>query len=70
IALWRGFRNVNEWKGYDLYSLITVILTFIFTMILVIAAGSEIMGLIERFVIIFNGQYTFILALKMYRTAA
>jgi len=66
IALWRGFRNVNEWKGYDLYSLITVILTFIFTMILVIAAGSEIMGLAERFVIIVNGQYSFVLSLKTY----
>jgi len=68
IAMWRGLRNVEEWKGYDLYSLITLILTFIFTIFLVIATGSEIMGLAERFVIIANGQYTFVLALKTYRT--
>ncbi|MFX1320520.1 MAG: hypothetical protein ACFFAQ_02640 [Promethearchaeota archaeon] len=30
--------------------------------------GSEIMGLAERFVIIANGQYIFVLALKTYRT--
>jgi hypothetical protein len=67
IAMWRGLRKVDEWKGYDIYSLITLILTLIFTMILVIAAGSEIMGLVERLVIIINGQYIFILALKTYR---
>lgn len=69
IAMWRGLRKVDEWKSYDVYSLITFILTLIFTMILVIAAGSEIMGLAERFVIIINGQYIFILALKTYLTS-
>lgn len=68
IAMWRGLRNVDEWRGYDLYSLITLILTFILTIFLVIATGSEVMGLAERFVIIANGQYTFVLALKTYRT--
>jgi len=69
IAMWRGLRKIDEWKGYDLYSLITLILTFIFTMILVISAGSEIMGLTERFVIIVNGQYIFVLALKTFLTS-
>jgi len=68
IAMWRGLRKVDEWKGYGLYSLITLILTLIFTVFLVIATGSEIMGLAERFVIIANGQYTFVLALKTYLT--
>ncbi|NVM37348.1 MAG: DUF998 domain-containing protein [Candidatus Lokiarchaeota archaeon] len=68
IAMWRGLRKVDEWKGYDVYSLITFILTLIFTMILVVAAGSEIMGLAERFVIIVNGQYIFVLAFKTYHT--
>jgi hypothetical protein len=68
IALWRGLRNVNGWKGYDLYSLITVVLTLIFTVFLLIATGTEIMGLAERFVILVNGQYTFVLALKTYLT--
>ena len=66
IAMWRGLRKVDEWKGYDVYSLITFILTLIFTMILVVAAGSEIMGLVERFVIIVNNQYIFVLALKTF----
>ena len=69
IAMWRGLRKVDEWKGYDVYSLITFVLTLIFTMILVVAAGSEIMGLAERFVIIINGQYLFVLAFKTYRTS-
>ena len=69
IALWRGFRTVDEWKGYGLYSLITVILTLIFTVLLLITTGTAIMGLTERFVIIVNGQYTFVLALKTYLTS-
>jgi hypothetical protein len=68
IAMWRGLREVNEWSGYDLYSLIILILTLIFTVFLIIATGTEIMGLAERFVIIVNGQYTFVLALKTYLT--
>lgn len=69
IVMWRGLKKVNEWKVYSLYSLITFILTLIFTMWLVFVTGSEIMGLAERFVIIINGQYTFVLALKTFRTA-
>lgn len=69
IVMWRGLRKVDEWKGYGIYSLITFVLTLIFTMILVIAAGSEVMGLAERLVIIVNDQYIFILALKMFRTS-
>ena len=69
IVMWRGLKKVNEWKGYDIYSLITFIITLIFTMWLVFAAGTEIMGLVERFVIIINGQYTFVLALKTFRTS-
>ena len=69
IALWRGLRNMNEWKGYGLYSLITLILTLIFTVFLLIATGTGIMGLAERFVIIANGQFTFMLALKTYLTS-
>jgi hypothetical protein len=69
IAMWRGLRKVDEWKGYDVYSLITFILTLIFTMILIIAVGGPIMGLAERFVIIVNGQYIFVLAFKTYRTS-
>jgi len=69
IALWRGLRNLAEWKGYDLFSLITVILTLIFTVFLLITTGTAIMGLAERFVIIVNGQFTFVLALKTYLTA-
>ncbi len=69
IAMWRGLRKVDQWKGYDIYSLITVVLTLIFTMILVIAAGGPIMGLAERFVIIINGQYTFVLAFKTYSSS-
>lgn len=69
IAMWRGLRKVDEWKGYDVYSLITFILTLIFTMILVITVGSEIMGLAERLVIIVNGQYIFVLALKTFLTS-
>jgi len=69
IAMWRGLRKVEEWKGYDVYSLITFIVTVIFTMILVLATGSEIMGLAERLVIIVNGQYLFVLALKTFLTS-
>jgi len=68
IAMWRGLRDVDEWKGYDNYSLITFILASIFTVILLMTVGSEIMGLTERFVIIVNSQYLFILALKICRT--
>jgi hypothetical protein len=69
IAMWRGLRKIDKWKGYDVYSLVTFIFTLIFTMILVVAVGSEIMGLAERLVIIINGQYIFILALKTFRTS-
>lgn len=69
IAMWRGLRNVEEWKGYENYSLITFILTIIFTIWLIFATGTEIMGLAERFVIIINGQYTFVLALKAYKSS-
>ena len=48
---------------------ITFILTLAFTMFLVFSTGTEIMGLAERFVIIVNGQYTFVLALKTFRTS-
>jgi hypothetical protein len=69
IVLWRGLRKIEEWKGYSLYTLITFILTLVFTMWLVFVTGTEIMGLAERFVIIINGQYTFVLALKTFRTS-
>lgn len=69
IAMWRGLRKIDEWKGYSNYSLITFILTLIFTMLLVFSTGSEIMGLTERFVIVINGQYIFVLALKTFRTS-
>ena len=69
IAMWRGLRKVDEWNGYDVYSLITFILTLFFTMILVITVGSELMGLTERLVIIVNGQYLFVLALKTFLTS-
>jgi hypothetical protein len=68
IVMWRGLKKVDKWKGYNTYSLITFILTLVFTMWLVFAAGSPIMGLAERFVIIINGQYTFVLALKTFRS--
>jgi hypothetical protein len=69
ILMWRGLRKLDEWQKYDIYSLITFILTLIFTMWLVFVTGSEIMGLAERFVIIINGQYTFVLAFKAFRTS-
>ena len=69
IFMWRGLRKINEWKGYDLYSLITFILTLVFTMWLVFTSGTEIMGLTERFVILINGQYTLVLALKTFRSS-
>jgi len=69
IAMWRGLRKVDEWNGYDMYSLITFILTLVVTMLLVFAAGSEIMGLVERIVIIVNDQFIFVLALKTFRTS-
>ena len=69
IFMWRGLRKINEWKGYDLYSLITFILTLVFTMWLVFTSGTEIMGLTERFVILINGQYTFVLAFKTFRSS-
>lgn len=69
IVMWRGLRKIEEWRKYGLYSLVTFILTLIFTMWLVFVTGTEIMGLAERFVIIINGQYTFVLALKTFRTS-
>jgi len=67
IGMWRGLRKVDEWKGYDAYTLVTFILTLVFTMWLLFVTGTEIMGLAERFVILINGQYTFVLALKTFR---
>ena len=69
IVMWRGLKKIDEWKGYSLYTLITFVLTLVFTMWLVFVTGSEIMGLAERFVILINGQYTFVLALKTFRTS-
>jgi hypothetical protein len=68
IVMWRGLKKIDEWKGYNTYSLITFILTLVFTIWLVFTAGSPIMGLVERFVIIINSQYTFVLALKTFRS--
>lgn len=69
IVMWRGLKKIDDWKSYSLYSLITFIVTLVFTMWLVFAAGSPIMGLAERFVIIINGQYTFVLAFKTYSSS-
>jgi hypothetical protein len=69
IVMWRGLKKIDEWKGYDIYSLMTFIVTLIVTMWLVFAAGTEIMGLVERFVILVNSQYTFVLALKTFKTS-
>ncbi|MHA2399763.1 MAG: DUF998 domain-containing protein [Promethearchaeota archaeon] len=68
IAMWRGLRKVDEWAGYDKYSLISFIGTFIVTILLVFAAGSEIMGIVERLVILANNQYFVVLAIKIYRS--
>jgi len=68
IVMWRGLKKIEDWKNISLYSLITFIVTLVFTMLLVFTTGSPIMGLTERFVIIINGQYTFVLALKTFRT--
>ncbi len=69
VVMWRGLKKIDDWKVYSLYSLITFILTLVFTMWLVFVTGSEVMGLVERFVIIINGQYTFVLALKTFKTS-
>ncbi len=69
VAMWRGLRNVDEWKGYDTYSLISFIFTLVFGLVAAIFIGSEIMGLAERLVIVSTGQYFFIIALKTFRTS-
>ncbi|MFX1410063.1 MAG: DUF998 domain-containing protein, partial [Promethearchaeota archaeon] len=66
IALWRGLRKIDEWKGYDKYSLIVLILTFTSSLVLVFTSGTEIMGLTERISVTLYGQYFFVIALKTY----
>jgi len=67
LAMWRRLKKVDEWKGYDKYSLITFIVTFVFGLVAAISIGSEIMGLTERLVVCSIGQYFFVIALKAYR---
>ena len=69
VAMWLGLRKVDEWKGYDTYSLITFIFSLVFGLVAAISMGSEIMGLTERLVVTTIGQYFFIIALKTYRTS-
>ncbi len=69
FTMWFELKKVDEWKGYDVYSLITFICTLTLGLFLSMTAGSEIMGLIERFVIVANGQYFFVIALKVYLTS-
>ena len=69
LAMWRRLKKVDEWKGYDTYSLITFIFAFIFGLVAAITIGSEIMGLTERLVVTSIGQYFFVIALKVYRTS-
>jgi len=67
--MWRQLKKVDEWKGYDTYSLITFIVTFAFGLVAANTVTSEIMGLTERLVVCSIGQYFFVIALKTYRTS-
>ena len=69
LAMWRQLKKVDEWKGYDTYSLITFIVTFAFGLVAANTVTSEIMGLTERLVVCSIGQYFFVIALKTYRTS-
>lgn len=69
LVMWRRLKKVDEWKGYDIYSLITFIVTFVFGLAAASSVGSEIMGLTERLVVCSIGQYFFVIALKTYLTS-
>jgi len=69
LAMWRRLKKVDEWKGYDTYTLITLIFTLIFGLLAAIPIGSEILGLTERLVATSMGQYFFVIGLKVYRTS-
>jgi len=69
LAMWGRLRKADGWKGYDTYTLITLIVTLIFGLLAAIPIGIEIMGLTERLVATSMGQYFFVVGLKVYRTS-
>jgi len=69
LAMWRRVKNVDRWKGYDIYTLITLIFLLIFGLLAAIPIGFEIMGLTERLVATTMGQYFVVIGLKVYRTS-
>ena len=68
IALWLRFRKIDGWKGYDSYTLITLIVTTALSIISAIFIESEIMGLLERLSVYAILQYNFVIAFRVYKT--
>jgi hypothetical protein len=67
LAFWIRLSNTTGWEWYGTYSLATFVVTVITGGIAAKTAGTEIMGLTERFVVTVNVQYIFVLALQVFK---
>ena len=67
IALWFRFRKIQGWERYATYTLLTLIVTTILSLLSTVFIESEFMGLLERLSVYAILQYNFVLALTVYR---
>ena len=67
LAFWRRLKSDSLWAGYDRYTLITFFVAIVFGAISAIFLDSPYVGLLERLSAGVIVQWTFFMAIKLYR---
>lgn len=67
IAFWRRLKSDSLWSGYDRYSLITFIVAIPLGVISAVSLDSPYVGLLERISVAVILQWSFVMAIKLFR---
>lgn len=65
FTIWLNLKKDDRWKGYDTYSLITLILALIISLFSIFLYQTEFKGVIQRLSMVAMQQWFFILALRL-----
>lgn len=69
LLMYFRLKGVEDWNGYDKYSLISFVVNLISGLLAAFFTGSPIMGLVERIVVTASVQYNFMLGFQVFRTS-
>jgi hypothetical protein len=69
IGMWLQFRDIEGWGWFSNYSLAILAVSIVTGLVAAKTAGTEVMGLTERFVVTTNAQYMFVFAMNVLITS-